>query len=835
MLLNKLIKHPFISWLILVAFLYFAYAYLETPFHGILDFRGSQLPNAFSSIAGFMNLSDYLLQRIAFLLVGVSFLYFSVLSTKRYPGVPGRKRYLLVPASLFSVLAIGLGIIYVEKFQTRLKNRIGYRETFVKCHEYPKARVLAHDITYRPGEDKFSATSRMKIQNRKKATMEQLLLFLNPGLKINKLESDGQSLPFHRDHQVIVVEHPLAPGENTELKIEYEGMIDEDIYQVNIDNDAFFSPRTESGGENYGKRTAFVSNQYTLLVPQLMWYPMAVAPVELQASRETDFTDYTLRVKKPGEMTVISQGVPTREGDEVSFSNLQYLTGLTLCIGKYEKRAITVDSLTVEFYTYPGNDFYLSYFDEWEALKKDNPNREKKLMEIVNQCKNKIEEGKPNPYPFNYFKLIEVPSSFYFLSSTSFSDNIQPEIALFQERLYWVENTHPGTYSKFANQDRSVQEFMLSYKIPFLLDRMNMGHIFSDYNSSITSDRYQGIDLIFDKMKSLKELRDEVSPKILNRIAEKGLKGVMAEGYSKEQSIAIHLKVSHLLGYLTTITTWDSLSRFMLDFNARTRFREVDFDLFIEEFEQRFGQDIKPYMDEWYVSHQIPLLTIKDISYKTTEETQIIDFKVGNFSETDGIVSIVTPGEGRIGGSAIRYCRSYVIKPGECKRIIVHEGIEYSLQLTTNFSGNLPKDISFDNEDSSLSGPVPKEGVNLIEKSQFYPPGEIIVDNEDENFHLIDSSNNRKRLVDLVKKAEGKQEYVPLFRIKANAWSLSLSQGLFGERIRSAFIKKSGTGKFKAEWTANLPKAGMYEIFIHRPHLIVYGESKIVINCLFYL
>lgn len=86
---------------------------------------------------------------------------------------------------------------------------------------------------------------------------------------------------------------------------------------------------------------------------------MAVPPMELQSSKEVNFTDYTLRVENPGEMTVLSQGESTREGNDVIFDNVQNLTGLSLCMGKYEKRAITVDSLTVELYTYPGNDFYM--------------------------------------------------------------------------------------------------------------------------------------------------------------------------------------------------------------------------------------------------------------------------------------------------------------------------------------------------------------------------------------------------------------------------------------------------------------------------------------------
>ncbi|MCR9011537.1 hypothetical protein [Gabonibacter chumensis] len=818
---NKLVRHSFVSWVILVAFLYFAYTYLITPLHGILDFRGNSLPSSFSTLVGFMHMENYLLQRGAILLFGIGLLYFAALLTKRQPGIPGWKRYLTVPAFLCFVLVLGLGVIYVTNFQTRLKNRIGYREAFEKYNEYPTARVSEHDITYRPGGDKFSATSRMKVQNRKKAKMEPLLLFLNPGLKIDKIESGGQRLPFRRDRQVIVIERPLAPGENIELEIAYGGTIDEDIYQVNIPDNKFFSTSPWPDRENYGRHTAFVSDRYTLLLPQVMWYPTVVPPVELRASKESDFTDYILRVKNPGEMTVLSQGEPTRGGDEITFNNLQNLTGLTLCIGNYEKRAITVDSLTVEFYTYPGNDFYLNYFDEWEPLKKNNPAREKNLKEIFYECKNEIEYRTSIPYPFKYFKLIEVPSSSYFYT-TSFRDNIQPEMALFRERLCGEQARHPGTLSADPNQDESVEEQILNRYMPAFLSRIGIENIFSNYNSSLTSDRYQGIELIFRKMINTKELEYDVDPKMLNHFAEKGLKGVITEGYSREQSSAISLKVSHLLGYLATITTWDSLTRFMQEFNERTRFREVDFDSFLEEFEQRFGQNIKGYMDEWYTSRRIPLLRIKDLSRKTTEEMQIIDFKVANFSETDGVVSILLCDDY---GSITGY-RSYIVRPGECKRIVVHEDITNNLRLTTNFSGNLPKDILFADIDSPLSGLVPKEGVTPIDRNEFYPPGEIIVDNKDENFQLIDSANNRKRLTDLVKKEANDQEYVPLFAVKANTWNFVLSEGIHGDHIRDAFVKKAGTGKFKAEWVANLPEAGKYEIFIHRPHILASCEEK---------
>lgn len=812
---TRLVKYPFVSWFILIGFLYFSYAFMATSLHGILDFQGRLQPDSFSSLVGFIHVGNTLLQQGTFLLLGISFFCFAVPLTKRLPGRPGRNSYFIIPASLLLVFSLYMGYIYAEKFQTRSENRIAYRETFLKYSEYPTARVLTHDITYRPNGNKFSAKSHIKVANRRNTKMSQIPLFLNPGLVVNRIESDGQSVPFHRDNQVILIERPLSPNENMELDIEYEGGIDEDIYQVNISDEHYFAPVSfTSYHENYGKRYAFLSGDFTLLIPEVIWYPMAVPPVALQASREVNFTRYTLRVENPGAQIVLSQGDVTSEENNITFRNEQNLTGLSLCMGDYQRRAIIVDSVMVELYTYPGNDFYMKSLDEWKALKQP-----KKLKEVSEKCKQRIEENQPDPYPFKYLKLIEVPPSF--LQGTRLGDNAQPEIVFFEERLATITQENPGTLPLGTFPNRNMYEYLLTQGIPYCLNDININRVFSGHTRSVTSDKYLGMDLIYRQM--LNPLESSglfASPRVLSCIAERGLQGSIMEGYSLEQSIAIHLKVSHLLAHLTTITTWDSLNRFIVEFNEHAHFQEIDFNSFLDEFEQCFGQNILTYMDEWYASHEIPRLAIKDLSHKITKETRILDFKVGNFSETDGIVSVIRFGWNEQGNKVIENWRSYQINPGECKHIIVHEDIRGDIELTTNFSVNWPQVISLSHEKASqLSGSMPDEGVTLLERDQFYPPGEIVVDNEDENFHLIDSATHLSQLADLIQKEKEEGYMFMHCNYKANTWGLpSLLPVFYGEYVCSAFTKKAGTGKFKAEWVANLPEAGKYEIFIYRPN-----------------
>lgn len=826
LLVNRLFRHVLVSWVVLVAFLTLSFLYLQEALHGALDFRGTLLPDSFSGIIGFAHLQDYLLQRGLFLASGTGMLFIAPLLARRLPNTPGHASRFIVPAVIFLACAACLGFTYLENFSTRENNRETYRQTFLEHEKFPTARALTHDITYHPRGNTFKATSRMIVQNQKNMNLERVPLFLNPGLEVLQMLANGQDVPFTRDHQVILVDLPLARGDSVELTVEYGGCIDEYIYQVNILNEDFFAPISYVSwqNENYGKRTAFLSDRYTLLLPEVMWYPTTVAPVALQPAKETNFTAYTLHVEKPEGMTVLSQGIPTEEGDYISFRNLQNLTGLSLCIGDYHKRSFTTDSLTVEFYTYPGNDFYLSLFDGWLEEIAGYPDGEEYLPRVFQQCKDNIEAEQPNPYPFKLLKFIETPIPF--LHDTPFGDNIQPELAFFGERIAW-ESEKPGDPRYWRSDESSLQECLLLEAFPYFLNNIRFGRIFSDYNRSITSDDYLGIDIIFNRILKPQENKLHLMPSRLKNVAAKGMEGIIKDGLSMEYNIGMPLKTSHLLAHLTTLTTWDSLQQYMREFSTLARFREISFDTFIGGFKQHFGQNIKPFIDEWYTTHDLPMLAIKDITHHATEDMQFIDFKVGNSCDTEGIVSVISYGASPLGEKVITNWRSFTIKPGEYKRIVVHEDIRHALELTTNFSGCLPDKIQFGIRPSSVSPEkVPAEGVTPLAQTDFYPPEEIIVDNEDENFRLIDSADNKLKLADLIKQDDLEYNTMFTINVKTNSWGIPvIAEDAHGEYVHSVFTKASGTGKFKAEWSATLPKEGKYEIFIHRPQTYSYYDG----------
>lgn len=819
LLVNRMLRHPFVSWLVLTGFLCVSYIYLTEPFHGILDFRGSLLQESFSSIAGFMHSGVCLLQRGMFLLLGLGLLCLAVPFTKRLPNVPGRKEFYHAAGGLLLMLAVGMGYIYIDKFQTRRENREAYREAFLRYEAYPKARILTHDITYIPEGENFSAVSRMTVVNQKAKSMERLLLFLNPGLKISKLEEGGRKVPFQRERQVVVIERPLAPGDSVVFEMEYGGYIDEDIYQVNIDDEEYFAPERQlEQVERYGKRSAFVSGDYTLLIPEVLWYPAAVGPVALQPLKETNFTDYTLHVKNPNGQVVLSQGVPEEGKNDVTFNNLQALTGLSLCMGDYVKRSVVVDSTTLEFYTYPGNDFYLKPFDGWMDEIAGYPNAEEYWKELVTKCRNRIEETMPTPYPFKILKLVEAPSSFLNQYPYSLHSNIQPEMAFFRERM--LESDHkPGDISPDELREDNVQEHILFFSFPRFLAEIGVERFSSDFLWSVASDRYKGIDMLFGKIAN-PTLNDLILyPEMLDSIAEMGLEGVIRGGYPNGYDKLVSLKVSQLLAYLTTITDWNSVRTYTREFCERARFREMDFDVYMEGFRDRFGQDIKPFVDDWYTTHEVPRLVIKDLEFRQTENMQSVDFKVGNIGKVDGFVSVIRCYSDNYGKWVINNWRSYLVKPGEYKRIVANETDKLDFFVSTNFARSVPERVKFGDSSTPLwKGDVPVECIVSLDRDQFYPPGEIIVDNEDEGFHLINSSGNKlKRLADRLAE-ENKYGYRNGLDFKKDTWGrpFLLPSEVYGEEIQSAFIKIAGNGDCKAVWIADLPEAGEYEILVYQ-------------------
>lgn len=267
-------------------------------------------------------------------------------------------------------------------------------------------------------------------------------------------------------------------------------------------------------------------------------------------------------------------------------------------------------------------------------------------------------------------------------------------------------------------------------------------------------------------------------------------------------------KIMDIQAELSSRADWNDIQLFITDFIQNHAFTTVNFE--------KFNLDLSTVLDEWYHQKGVPELFLKDIEYKLVQQenqySSKLHFKVYNPSKTDGIISVINSPTPRQTIEII----NYRIKAGECKEIKAwFDNITLQL-LSTNLSLNIPSDILREHITYPTYTTDTTTGVFDINPSNFHPaPDEIIVDNTDENFTLIDSSGQRLNLVSLLK--TNQERYVNHLVINNFRWKEMIDIHFHGKSIKSAFYKEAGKGKCKAEWYTKIPREGLYEIYAFLP------------------
>lgn len=107
-----------------------------------------------------------------------------------------------------------------------------------------------------------------------------------------------------------------------------------------------------------GRRFSFSGN-HTHWVPEALWYPACVPPVNLNSlfAVEKDATCFTLKVVNNNGGLVISQGHPRVMDDTVAFESTGVRGGIMLCAGDYKRRSLVLDSLVADVYYYRGHEY----------------------------------------------------------------------------------------------------------------------------------------------------------------------------------------------------------------------------------------------------------------------------------------------------------------------------------------------------------------------------------------------------------------------------------------------------------------------------------------------
>jgi len=369
--LTWLTRSRMLTILLLLVYWGFTIALLPNVFHGLFDFTGSTLSNVFSAVTGHVDGMNYLLHRLMYLLLGLGFIFGTIRLQKRLPNE--RKKIACWSALGGTLLLVGVlsGGIYARGFLAEREVREAYRAAFARHAKMASGRVSRHAITFEQQGDRVTSKSELTYRNPNATPLSRLLLFLNPGLEVTKLEADGQPLKYERDGQIVAIERTLNPGDSVRLTMHYAGKIDERVAYLDIEDTDYYNTERGDNFFHLGRRHALVSDEAVVLIPEVMWYPMAVAPVHLvsPALTEHDYTLYRLTVNHPKQPTVLSQGAKRQTGNVVEFHPYLPLEGITLCAGEYEQKTVNLNGVQVNWYHFKGNDFFTSIIPEQDQSK----------------------------------------------------------------------------------------------------------------------------------------------------------------------------------------------------------------------------------------------------------------------------------------------------------------------------------------------------------------------------------------------------------------------------------------------------------------------------------
>lgn len=851
-----LVKNQAVTFIIMLGVTGTVFFKLSDSLYGVFDFFGVNIPAIFSDVTGHVDLGLFLLQRAVYLLAGIGFICFTIALVKRLPHKPWKIIIVNALGCLSLAAALATGGVYVMHHQHRMQARENYTATFNKYEQEKKAGILEHRLTVTPGNRHMEGQSTIRLTNRNREDLERIVLYLNPALEIKSVRTDNRPVTFTRENQVVLIDTPLPSREELTLHLEYAGTIDEMICYPDINDSTYLDCSVSDVPYRFGKKYAWLEDRFTLLTPECLWYPTAIPPVNPAApyNIKKNFTRYTLTVNHHSGKTVLSQGIPREENGKTVFTIPYPLPGISLTIADYERKALTVDSVDYELLYFKGHDYFSKTFE----LIQDT------LPALIRDLKNDAEIARSRDYPFRKFILAETPVQFtsYIRNWKGYTEYIQPEIVFLPERGAKLDAdfTAEGKRMRRWQRNESLDETEIPIGIfrnfihRTLLSesdwdrgstKVNPTYIapmFYTYTNFVYSEEYPMIDIVLNTMQNITSATTPMwwSGVINNEqraniyLEDHSFQSAISDRHIKPEIFyeLLKLKSRALKNYIYTQMPPEEFDDFVKTFFNEYGFTDIPFDAFTRELRRQYGVNLRTFMRTWYTEDHSPTIFIKDVDANQViidEETKYqVKFKVNNPSDVNGIITVQTQQGGDFrggprgrmavtgsGGSEDNTPENYIIPAGEAREIkIIVDSRPASVRINTNISHNLPSSYSFSFPKIETTVTDTLTGTFPISPDAFRPdPKEIIIDNENKGFRVIES-NNRHKLKDLFQQTDGEKykNFSPWW--SPSKWTNIAGDYCYGETINSAVYKRKGSGNNSVEWTADIPKNGYYEVAV---------------------
>lgn len=866
------VSNQALTFILLLGYIGLTVFYIKDAFYYLFDYMAFSLPMFKSTIVGIADIQTIVNHRLIYLSLGLGFTFFTVALFRRLPNAKHSHYPWMVLGTVFFILGGCLAFKHTNKF---LKNE-DYRALCIELNNKyvhtPKIVIDTCVLNVKQLEEGIEVNA--SIEGKALEKSAQYTFCLNPGMKIKNITVEGKEVPFTREEQVLIVDfgREYKPNEPLSLQINYAGNIDERLCYLDIpQEDRMLQIVSNRGLQTYntGQKYVFQQKDFLLYTPETYWYPRPGVSYSNQSPdwQQTYFSNFKLNVTPLNNLVALSQGQQQKGDDGIYRFEPEYpLQSLSLLIGKYENKSIQIDSIDYNIWHIEGHDYFSAHFDSVMDT----------LSFIVRNMKEDIERIYNLDYPFNRFSMVEIPGQFFTFNRTwtQAQEVVQPEMVLIPEKGFnqWSFNVAqriedqkrfrmmrgPGQGGNSSISDLDAQMSTL-YNIFWLFRRTEGDFNFSRGKLGKTSiETTANPYFIYPELYNFKYntfstqwpvanrlieiyLQNETennpwlrevnglsdSEKAVLLLQEASFKDLLSDEEHRDIIDAIiGVKANELFAYaemkLGTTVFRDSLFSIL----KRHEFENMNFESLLDTLGSLGETDLHPIIDNWTSPATLPEYiigtpTVTQITGREEDIYQLV-LNISNISDYPGLIRLEILNLNTTSQQAVpedeQAKRIIPFNPHETKRIVAnYDEAPRNININTILSKNLPRIIQqYVNDIPQINkNYIEPNSVTVVSNDIFYTPGEIIVDNEDEQLFSL-SKPNITGLIPLWinQSTEDDFKYQGIDWRPPIRWTATTNEAYYGTSIRSAYVIKNGGGQ-TATWTVPLPEKGDYDIYYY--------------------
>ncbi len=869
LMLVTVLRVQALAFVVMLGYSLVSLIYLGPKYHQIFDVYAFHQPMLYSDFVGLTNLTDILLLRGAYFLLGLGFIAVTVFLMPRLRQSAVANTGAAAVGAISLAAAILFAFVYFTGQTSNGEYRQQLREISADVLHAQQVNVVDYDIDFSWEGDHMAASAKMKVVNNTSADLNQFLLTLNPGLTVF---SESDSATVKQDHHLVHVSprQTLKPQDTLVLTLGYEGVPDDRYCYLDVPDERY--------NDLYRiwvclipKRYGFVSDNYVHLTHELGWYPIAGLPTgaSYPSATQQDHSNYKLAVTVPDGLTAISQGMPTvtKSGEQTrySFTTEKPLNQISLTIGEYEKREIEVDSVLYALYYLPEHDYFDKYFTDVSDT----------LPEVIRGLRNEYEVALGLEYDFPRLSVVEVPIQFYSYGRqwTTAHEMVQPEVVCIpevgticsgadfrrqedradwdQERNNQLDSPHQiqaGYLTNFAKYDLlGLQTATFGVRRQSKIEpNFEILPMLVSYRTSISSEKWPLLNFAFEshfqgrvtppentRVRRWRGLTDPEKANLL--LKDNSLEEVM-RGQSSDAALttnAIRCKGSYLLTLVEAKLGNENFAADMTDLLIANRGRQISDLEFTDMLASMGDVDLGSLIESWYSDKSLPGYIVEEVeAYNVLDgertRTQV-KFRISNPTGVDGAVELsfryrrMDRGRRHFGrGSAMADHAQMLPMPAQTAKTVglLFDSPIAEMTVETFVSQNLPKVLITRFREQQLRRDEQPYDEILSESIADKPVAtdtSSVVDNEDDGFDIVDFVQPnwlRKTMLSFFDEESDNTPYVAMRVWDApGAWKPTTSEDFYGEFVRSAYFKQAGDGQNRVMWETELMASGDYDVY----------------------